>query len=122
MTIERKKKQKKEKQIRYQAKKNQKKQQQSMMPKFVSSLSKSVSDSAANITFDSLDGDGHDTKHRDVLDEFLEELLVSDRENWRKWLSIAMLYEFDVDDVLKGVWLYDRSKTTADFYGLLYIF
>eukprot|EP00486_Rosalina_sp_Unknown_P002231 CAMPEP_0201577882 /NCGR_PEP_ID=MMETSP0190_2-20130828/24451_1 /ASSEMBLY_ACC=CAM_ASM_000263 /TAXON_ID=37353 /ORGANISM="Rosalina sp." /LENGTH=204 /DNA_ID=CAMNT_0048010395 /DNA_START=1 /DNA_END=615 /DNA_ORIENTATION=- len=31
-----------------------------------------------------------------------------------------MLYEFDTDDVIKGVWLYDRKKTTADFYEQIY--
>ena len=31
-----------------------------------------------------------------------------------------MLYEFDIDDVIKGVWLYDRKKTTVDFYEQIY--
>jgi len=131
-TIERKSKRKKEKEIRYQAKKNQKRP--SVIPRIVSSLSKSSNNSkqlittsmdsdvldrqdAGNVTFDSLDDVGSD---QDVLDEFLEELQLSQKETWHKWLSIAMLYEFEVDDVLKGVWLYDRSKTTADFYEQIY--
>ena len=56
----------------------------------------------------------------DVLDEFIEELNQSDKEDWHKWIAIAMLYEFETEDVVKGVWLYDRKKTTADFYEQIY--
>lgn len=130
LTIERKRKRKKEKKIRHQAKKKN----ESMIPRIVSSFSNSTKNSEqlittstndgmlnrqdpGNITFDSLDDVGSD---QDVLDEFLGELSLSEKEDWHKWLSIAMLYEFDVDDVLKGVWLFDRSKTTADFYEQIY--
>ena len=45
----------------------------------------------------------------DVLDEYIDELNASDKENWHKWITIAMLYEFDTDDVIKAVWLYDKT-------------
>ena len=41
----------------------------------------------------------------DVLDQFIEELNSSKKENWRKWIIMAMLFEFDTKDVIKGVWM-----------------
>jgi len=57
---------------------------------------------------------------RDVVDEYIEELNASKQEDWRKWVAIAMLFEFGANDVIKGVWIYSRRKTTADFYESIY--
>lgn len=122
-TIEKTRKRKKEKQIQYQAKKKQK-SKTNVIPRIVTALSKSVESSdnifnrqsSANTTFGSLD----DVTTRDILDEFLEDLAISDRDDWHKWLAVAMLYEYETDDVLKGLWLYEKKKTTADFYEQIY--
>ena len=55
----------------------------------------------------------------DVLGLFIEELNNSKKENWRKWIIMAMLFEFDINDVIKGVWM--LSKYTC-FFFLIRIF
>eukprot|EP01084_Bolivina_argentea_P144608 253667_1 len=75
----------------------------------------------ANFSTFSMDSNTSDSsKTEDYLDDYIQELNDSDKDDWHKWLAIAMLYEFDSDDVIRGVWLYDRKKTTADFYEQIY--
>merc|ERR1712032_908773 len=126
-TIEKTRRLKKEKEIQCRANKQKDEKRKSIIPRIVTALSKSAESSdniflhrqsSANMLFGNLGDDA--TTTRDVLDEFLEDLSISDRDEWHKWLAVAMLYEYETDDVLKGLWLYDKTKTTADFYEQIY--
>ena len=55
-----------------------------------------------------------------IYSDMIDEINSSPNEAWHKWVTIAMVYEFKMEDVAKGVWLYDKRLTTADFYEKIY--